>query len=61
MTALSTHTAVPAGRSATGLDRLFARVAIWNNNRQTRRALSKLTARELDDIGLERSDIDRLF
>lgn len=28
---------------------------------QTRKALSKLNDRELDDIGLSRGDIDRMF
>lgn len=31
--------------------------AAWNDARVTRNALSKLTDRELDDIGLSRSDI----
>ena len=30
----------------------------WNDARLTRKALSKLTARELDDIGLTQADID---
>lgn len=30
----------------------------WNDARLTRKALSKLTDRELDDIGLNRGDID---
>ncbi|WP_375691957.1 DUF1127 domain-containing protein [Pseudooceanicola sp. LIPI14-2-Ac024] len=33
-------------------------VSAWNDNRVTRNALSKLTDRELDDIGLCRGDID---
>ncbi|MBS1300863.1 DUF1127 domain-containing protein [Loktanella sp. SALINAS62] len=37
---------------------LFASVATWNDARVTRKALSKLTNRELDDLGLCRSDID---
>lgn len=32
----------------------------WNDARLTRRALGKLTARELDDLGLTRGDIDRI-
>lgn len=43
---------------------LFARIATavmdWNNVRSTRDALYRLTDRELDDIGLSRSDIDRV-
>lgn len=30
----------------------------WNLGRQTRNALHKLSDKELDDIGLERGDID---
>ena len=37
---------------------LFARLATWNDARVTRHALSRLTDRELDDIGLSRGDID---
>lgn len=36
----------------------FAAVATWNDVRVTRSSLSKLTDRELDDIGLCRGDID---
>ena len=33
-------------------------VVVWNDARATRKALSDLTDRELEDIGLSRSDID---
>nr|WP_246107319.1 DUF1127 domain-containing protein [Puniceibacterium confluentis] len=33
-------------------------VAAWNDARVTRKSLSRLTDRELDDIGLTRSDIE---
>lgn len=36
---------------------LFANIAHWNTARKTRIALSKLTDRELEDIGLVRGDI----
>ncbi|EPX80759.1 DUF1127 domain-containing protein [Litoreibacter arenae] len=36
---------------------LIGAVAAWNDRRVTRNALSALTARELDDIGLTRGDI----
>ncbi|MCV6586809.1 MAG: DUF1127 domain-containing protein [Marinibacterium sp.] len=36
----------------------FGAVAAWNDARVTRNALSQLTDRELDDIGLGRGDID---
>lgn len=32
----------------------------WHNRRITRKALSNLTARELEDIGLTRADIYKL-
>ena len=43
------------------LTRLFAEFAAWNDGRATRKALSKLSDRELDDIGLVRGDLDTLF
>ncbi|MGY9047570.1 hypothetical protein P775_16355 [Puniceibacterium antarcticum] len=36
----------------------YAAVSAWNDSRITRKALSALTDRELDDIGLTRGDID---
>ena len=38
--------------------RAFSVLAAWNERRATRAALSRLSDRELDDIGLARSDID---
>ena len=35
-----------------------AMIVAWNDARVTRNALSKLTDRELEDIGLNRGDID---
>lgn len=59
-----THTrARPAGlpaRATLTLGGLVDRVTAWNEARRTRNALSKLSAHELDDIGLTRSDIDQL-
>lgn len=50
-----------AGLSA-GKPSFFANIvaayAAWNDARITRSALSKLTARELDDIGLSYGDIE---
>lgn len=37
-----------------------AAVAAWNDARVTRASLSKLTDRELDDIGLCRGDIEEI-
>lgn len=44
-----------------GLSALFGAIAAWNDARLTRKALSQLSDRELEDIGLERGDIDRIF
>ncbi|WP_090210431.1 DUF1127 domain-containing protein [Yoonia litorea] len=46
------------GRISTAIVSAFGVVAAWNDARVTRKALSKLTARELDDIGLCYGDID---
>lgn len=37
---------------------VFARIVAWNDKRVTRNVLNKLTDRELDDIGLHRSEIE---
>jgi len=56
-------------RQATGLSasmlpaffvNMFSGFAAWNDARVTRNALSKLSARELDDIGLTYSDINAI-
>lgn len=47
-----------AGRISSLLVSAFAAVAAWNDARITRKSLSKLTARELEDIGLTVGDID---
>lgn len=39
---------------------MFSAVAAWNDARITRNSLSKLSARELDDIGLSFGDIDEI-
>lgn len=40
------------------LTSVFGTIASWNDARATRKALSGLSDRELDDIGLARGDID---
>jgi len=40
------------------LTQLMHSLASWNDARATRLALSKLSDRELDDIGLTRGDIE---
>jgi uncharacterized protein YjiS (DUF1127 family) len=39
---------------------LVSTFAAWNDARVTRNALSRLSDRELDDIGLSRGDIDSI-
>ena len=54
-----TNRPLGAGFSATRiLSDLVAKVAVWNDARVTRKALSALSNRELDDLGLTRGDID---
>ena len=40
------------------LNKIFGAIAAWNDARVTRNALSRLSDRELEDIGLCRGDID---
>ena len=51
-----------ASLSAGGVSRfvtnLVATVAAWNDARVTRKSLNQLTERELNDIGLNRGDIE---
>ncbi|GAB5448788.1 DUF1127 domain-containing protein [Gymnodinialimonas sp.] len=54
-----TNRPLGAGFNATrALSNLVAQIAIWNDARITRKALSALSNRELDDLGLNRGDID---
>jgi uncharacterized protein YjiS (DUF1127 family) len=45
---------------APSLGGLVAALGAWNDRRVTRRELSKLSDRELEDIGLSRADIDTI-
>jgi len=45
------------GRMTTTINTLFGAVVAWNDTRVTRNALTKLSDRELEDIGLSRGDI----
>jgi uncharacterized protein YjiS (DUF1127 family) len=49
-----------AGNLSTVFINMFSTVAAWNDARITRNSLSKLTARELDDIGLSYGDIEKI-
>ena len=62
MAAYETSRAAPFGaisifRAVQFVTDIMIEVKVWNNARITRIALSKLTDRELDDIGLCRGDI----
>lgn len=46
------------GRIGAVICNVIAAVAAWNDARVTRNALSALSDRELEDIGLNRGDID---
>jgi len=59
MTILSQTRPTSAG-TANLFSGLFASIAAWNDQRVTRKSLSRLTDRELDDIGLVRGDIETL-
>ncbi|MDF1856548.1 DUF1127 domain-containing protein [Pseudooceanicola sp.] len=52
------ESAVLFGRIGRAITNLLAILADWNDARVTRNSLSRLTDRELDDIGLCRGDID---
>ncbi|MFW2589187.1 DUF1127 domain-containing protein [Sagittula sp. SSi028] len=47
-----------AVRSGNFFASLIGMIATWNDVRATRKSLSALTDRELNDIGLSRADID---
>ncbi|MDG0990614.1 MAG: DUF1127 domain-containing protein [Yoonia sp.] len=49
-----------AGRIANFVANTFGTVAAWNDARTTRNSLSKLTSRELEDIGLTYACIDMI-
>ncbi len=50
----------PVERLVTALSNVFAVLGAWNDARVTRKALAKLSDRELDDIGLCRGDIEMM-
>lgn len=46
------------GRVGAVLANVYSAIVAWNDARVTRKALSTLSDRELEDIGLVRGDID---
>lgn len=49
-----------AGRISGSFTSLFAKFSEWNDARVTRKALSQLSHRELEDIGLIPGDIENI-
>lgn len=60
MTTLDTTQLAASGRSTGLFSNAFGAVAAWNDARVTRKALLALSARELDDIGITRGDIEAI-
>jgi uncharacterized protein YjiS (DUF1127 family) len=57
--AIMTNRPQGAGTTVSGLlADVLGRIAAWNDARVTRKSLSALSDRELDDLGLVRGDID---
>ncbi len=54
-------TAGTYGRIGTALAFLRLALTAWNDNRRTQKALNSLSDRELDDIGISRSEIEALI
>ena len=52
--------ALNTGRFSNAFAQMMGALATWNDARVTRKALSKLTARELEDIGLTYADLDKI-
>ncbi|MBK8440133.1 MAG: DUF1127 domain-containing protein [Rhodobacter sp.] len=65
MAAIETSRPAPFGaittyRAVNALSNISSMFGAWNDARITRKALGKLSDRELDDIGLCRGDIEML-
>ena len=59
--AIMTNRPVGAGFGASRMfSDLVGRLAAWNDARVTRKSLSALSDRELDDLGLVRGDIEEI-
>lgn len=60
MSVIETNRSYAVGGLGSVVARLFSLIASWQDARTTRRELSLLSDRELDDIGLCRGDIERI-
>ncbi|OSP55198.1 DUF1127 domain-containing protein [Pseudoruegeria sp. SK021] len=52
------HTSYAPARHTSVLRTIYRAALNWRDVRETRKVLSRLTDRELNDIGLDRSQID---
>ncbi|RJL08759.1 DUF1127 domain-containing protein [Paracoccus siganidrum] len=60
MSAIETNRGYAVGGVHGVVAKVLAMLSAWNDTRVTRRELSRLSDRELDDIGLCRGDIERI-
>ncbi len=60
MATIDTNHVFTANRTTGFFTQLFGALQDWNDARITRKSLSRLSARELDDIGLCRGDIESI-
>ena len=61
-TTANTHAPLGAATILHVVDAFFGtyeKAVSWNESRKTRRALSELSDKQLDDVGLCRADIDK--
>jgi uncharacterized protein YjiS (DUF1127 family) len=60
MAVFETNRSEVGGGLGSVVARMVSALNGWNDTRVTRRELSRLSDRELDDIGLSRGDIERV-
>ena len=60
MSTIELNRSVAVGGVGNVVANFFSMLSTWNDARVTRRELSRLSDRELDDIGLCRGDIERI-
>jgi uncharacterized protein YjiS (DUF1127 family) len=60
MSAIDTYRLSPRNGRVGMIARVIDAMTLWNDARLTRRALGRLSDRELNDIGLTRFDIDTI-
>ena len=60
MSTMEINRSVAVGGIGNVVANLFSMLSAWNDTRVTRRELSSLSDRELNDIGVFRGDIERI-